>query len=80
MENVNMEFVNLAPSSTTVLKEVLAGLSKSQKALPPKLLYDKKGSEIFEEICRLEEYYPTRTESEILRANAKDICRMIGEG
>ena len=80
MENLNMELVNLAPSPTTVLKEVLAGLSKSQKALPPKLLYDKKGSEIFEEICKLEEYYPTRTESDILKSNAKDICQLIGEG
>lgn len=79
MENVNMDFVDYAPSSTSVLKEVLAGLSKSQKALPPKLLYDKKGSEIFEEICRLKEYYPTRTETEILKTHAKDISRLIGE-
>ena len=77
--NTKMDFVNLAPSSTTVLKEVLAGLSKSQKSLPPKLLYDKRGSEIFEKICLLKEYYPTRAETEILKNHATDICHMIGE-
>lgn len=71
---------NNAPSSNAVLKEVLRGLSKSQKALPPKLLYDKRGSEIFEKICLLKEYYPTRAETEILKNNAIDICHMIGEG
>jgi dimethylhistidine N-methyltransferase len=80
IESVNPEFVNLAPSSSTVLKEVLAGLSKSQKSLPPKLLYDKRGSEIFEKICLLKEYYPTRAETEILKNHALDICHMIGEG
>lgn len=79
IENVPSEFVNHAPSTSSVLKEVLAGLSKSQKALPPKLLYDKRGSEIFEKICLLKEYYPTRAETEILKNNAIDICKMIGE-
>lgn len=79
IENVPSEFINHAPSTSTVLKEVLAGLSKSQKALPPKLLYDKRGSEIFEKICLLKEYYPTRAETEILKNHAIDICKMIGE-
>lgn len=80
IENAKMDFVNLSPSTTSVLKEVLAGLSKSQKSLPPKLLYDKRGSEIFEKICLLKEYYPTRAETEILKNNASDICSMVGEG
>lgn len=80
MENAHLDLINQAPTSSTVLKEVIAGLSQGQKALPPKLLYDKRGSEIFEKICLLKEYYPTRAETEILKNHASDICRMIGEG
>lgn len=65
-------------SSPSIIKEVLAGLSRSQKSLPAKLLYDKRGSEIFERICLLEEYYPTRAETEILKNNASEICHLIG--
>ena len=64
--------------STTILKEVLAGLSKNQKSLPAKLLYDKRGSEIFEKICLLKEYYPTRAETEILKNYASEIARIVG--
>jgi dimethylhistidine N-methyltransferase len=67
-------------SNNNILKEVLVGLSKSQKTIPPKFLYDDKGSEIFEEICELPEYYPTRAETEILQQNATSIASMIGEG
>jgi len=65
-------------SSSTLLKEVLTGLSKSQKSLPAKLLYDKRGSEIFEKICLLKEYYPTRAETEILKNHAREIARLTG--
>jgi L-histidine Nalpha-methyltransferase len=47
-------------------RDVLAGLSRPQKELSPKYFYDTRGSELFEEITRLEEYYPTRTERELL--------------
>jgi L-histidine Nalpha-methyltransferase len=49
-----------------MLAEVAAGLSAPQKELPPKYFYDHRGSELFEEITRLPEYYPTRTERGIL--------------
>lgn len=78
IENAKLDFLDLEPKTTTILKEVLAGLSKSQKSLPPKLLYDKRGSEIFEKICLLKEYYPTRAESEILKTFSGDISRMVG--
>lgn len=74
-----VELIDLEPKATNMLKEVLVGLSKSQKAIPPKFLYDKKGSEIFEKICELPEYYPTRAETEILQKNAKEITSIIGE-
>lgn len=61
-----------------ILREVLVGLSKSQKTINPKFLYDKTGSEFFEKICELPEYYPTRAEKEILRTYAQEIADLIG--
>ena len=80
MENKEMEFFDFEPRTSSVLKEVLSGLSQGQKTLSPKFFYDKKGSEIFEEICLLDEYYPTRAEEEILSSHSREISRFIGEG
>jgi L-histidine Nalpha-methyltransferase len=55
-----------------------AGLTASPKTLPPKWLYDEHGSELFEKITRLEEYYPTRAERSILAAVAPDIAAATG--
>src|SRR5262245_54973890 len=60
--------------------DVLRGLSSEQKALPARWLYDRRGSELFEEITTLAEYYPTRTERAILKRNAADIARLTGPG
>ncbi len=60
------------------LTEVLAGLSLPQKTLSPKFFYDAHGSALFEEIMRLPEYYPTRTELGILRQHGPEIGRAIG--
>jgi len=60
--------------------DVIAGLSRTQKTLPSRWLYDDRGSELFEEITQLEEYYPTRTETGILREHAAEIAAFIGEG
>lgn len=79
MTTVNAaEFIDLGIRPAHLLSEVLVGLSKSQKSINPKYLYDKKGSEIFEEIAKLPEYYPTRTESQILKKYAKQISSFIG--
>jgi dimethylhistidine N-methyltransferase len=65
-------------SRTTVFaRDVIEGLSAKRKALPPKYFYDTEGSELFEEITRLAEYYPTRTELSILRDRAGEIGAMI---
>jgi L-histidine N-alpha-methyltransferase len=53
--------------------DVLDGLTKPFKELPPKHFYDALGSELFEQICELREYYPTRTERQILEQNAAAI-------
>jgi len=55
-------------ANPAMLAEVAAGLGASQKELPPKYFYDHRGSELFEEITQLPEYYPTRTERGILEA------------
>lgn len=61
-------------------QDVIAGLSLPQKALPPKHFYDAAGSRLFERICRLAEYYPTRTELAITRAQLDAIARFAGSG
>ncbi|RLC52280.1 MAG: L-histidine N(alpha)-methyltransferase [Candidatus Cloacimonadota bacterium] len=61
------------------IDEVINGLSKPQKSLPSKLFYDEKGSKLFDEICELEEYYPTRTEIKILSNNIEEIASYIGD-
>jgi L-histidine N-alpha-methyltransferase len=55
--------------------DALAGLTATPKSLPPKWFYDELGSELFEKITRLDEYYPTRAEREILAASAAEIAR-----
>ncbi|NWF24717.1 L-histidine N(alpha)-methyltransferase [Streptomyces sp. PKU-EA00015] len=58
--------------------DVLHGLTRTPKVLPPKWFYDARGSELFEEITRLPEYYPTRAEREILAARAGEIAAATG--
>lgn len=71
-------FHDLQPSTTGLLADVLHGLAQPQKALPPKYFYDSAGSELFERICRLSEYYPTRVEMDIMRAYAPDMAERLG--
>jgi len=58
--------------------DVLDGLTRPLKELPPKHLYDARGSELFDAICELPEYYQTRTERLILESNADDIIARTG--
>lgn len=64
--------------TSTLIHQVVAGLSQFPKRLPSKLLYDDRGSQLFEAICDLPEYYPTRTEITILRQHVNDIVHQIG--
>jgi dimethylhistidine N-methyltransferase len=57
--------------------DVLTGLAKPQKAVPPKYFYDAEGSRLFEAITELAEYYPTRTEIALLRRIAPEIAKLI---
>ncbi len=60
--------------------DVLEGLSQQQKAVPARWFYDERGSELFEKITRLPEYYPTRAETEILQARSREFAELIGAG
>ena len=60
--------------------DVLEGLARTQKYVAPKYFYDAEGSRLFEEICELAEYYPTRTEIELLRTIAPEIGALISPG
>jgi len=61
------------------LRDVLAGLRDEPKRLPCKYLYDQRGSELFDQICELPEYYPTRTELAIMQESAADMAEALGE-
>jgi len=63
-----------------IFNEVLKGLTSPQKYLPSKLFYDEKGSELFDKITRLDEYYLTRTEIKIMLENIEEMSSLLGEG
>ena len=61
------------------LTEILAGLRLPEKMISPKYFYDERGSQLFDEITHLPEYYPTETELGIMLDNMPEICDMIGK-
>ncbi len=63
---------------TDELGELVAGLSKPQKSISPKFFYDEKGSQLFDAICELPEYYLTRTELGIMRRHVGEMAEHIG--
>jgi dimethylhistidine N-methyltransferase len=73
--------VNDAEGVDTAFREdVLAGLAQRQKAIPARWFYDDVGSQLFEDITQLPEYYPTRAETEILDRHGADFAALIGSG
>jgi len=73
--------VRIPPAAERSLHEdVLDGLTRPFKEIPPKHFYDARGSELFEQICELPEYYPTRTERAILEDYADLIAERTGAG
>ena len=71
--------LDLEPAASDFLAQAVAGLSSSPRTLPSKFFYDERGSDLFQQICELPEYYVTRTETEILRQYAAEIAASIGE-
>ncbi|MGF1603775.1 MAG: L-histidine N(alpha)-methyltransferase [Thermosynechococcaceae cyanobacterium] len=79
--DARLSLQHLAPAEgdlTVDGADVIAGLSQTPKTLPPKYFYDDRGSELFEKICDLTEYYVTRTETQILQTAAADMAQMTG--
>ena len=62
------------------LADVVEGLTRDPKSVPSKYFYDRRGSELFERICELDEYYLTRTELSILQHHGRDMAEAIGPG
>jgi dimethylhistidine N-methyltransferase len=74
-----VELFDLEPAVEAFADAVLAGLARPQKSIPAKYFYDARGAKLFEAICALDEYYPTRTEIGILHAHARALAEWIGE-
>ena len=67
-----------ASELTTFHAEALAGLQAFEKTLPCKYFYDQRGSQLFDQICDLPEYYPTRTEAAIMRGHIGEMASLFG--
>ena len=73
-----MGFHDLGHEGEDFRAAVLAGLAQPQKQVPAKFFYDARGSQLFDRICELEAYYPTRTETGLLRRHAGEIAAAAG--
>ena len=78
MSDALASFHNLHPTADDLAADVLAGLSRPQKAIPPKYFYDAEGSRLFDAITELPEYYPTRIETAMLHEYADEIAKKAG--
>lgn len=70
--------LDLHPQQSRFLDAVITGLSQSPKRLPTAFLYDEQGSHLFDRICELDEYYPTRTEMRIMDAHLPEMAKVLG--
>ena len=75
-----MNLRSLRPATATAPADILAGLRTTPKRIPCKYFYDEAGAQLFERICSLPEYYPTRTEIGIMRDHMQDMVDWIGTG
>ena len=73
-----LSFYDAHPRAADLREEVLAGLRRRPRAIPPKFFYDAEGSRLFDAITETPEYYPTRTEIGILKANCAAIAARVG--
>jgi dimethylhistidine N-methyltransferase len=73
-----VRYYNFLDAGPSFRDDVLDGLARPQKAIPPKYFYDEQGSKLFEAICELPEYYPTRTEMAIMQRCIGEVVRLLG--
>ena len=76
--SARVQFTDLQPKPADMRAEVVAGLSRPRKQLPPKYFYDQRGSRLFDAITELPEYYPTRTEVGILERYGSEMAELVG--
>ncbi len=74
------KLLDLQPATATFYEDVISGLATQPRTLPCKYFYDERGSRLFDQICELDEYYLTRTELDIMRTFAPEMCEQIGTG
>lgn len=79
-KDIPLPLHDLEPALEDFRTAVIAGLSQNQKTLPCKFFYDERGSQLFDRICELDEYYPTRTEIALLDHHSDDIARLFPPG
>ena len=72
-------FYDYHPAQANFQNEVIKGLYGSPRTLSPKFFYNEKGSQLFDEICETNEYYPTKTEISILEQNVAEIAEHLGD-
>ncbi len=78
--HARVSFHDLQPGAGGFRGEVISGLSQPQKALNPKYFYDERGCELFEAICGLPEYYPTRTEMAMMQTHGREMAQRLDPG
>ena len=71
------KILDLQPKQEDFLEEVLQGLTKTPKELPTKYLYDERGSNLYEQICSLKDYYIPRLEIQIMEDNIREIVGLL---
>lgn len=72
--------LDFSPALKTFYDDVVAGLSRRPRSLPCKYFYDDRGSQLFDKICKMDEYYLTRTELAIMKQYADEMAEQIGPG
>ncbi len=80
MKQQSVTFIDKHPPASNLLAEVVNGLSKPDKSLPPKFFYNERGSQLFNAICQTDEYYQTRTENQLLQNHASDLAKFVAPG
>ena len=71
---------DIDPANLEFYQDVMTGLRGSPRQIASKYFYDQRGSELFDAICELDEYYPTRTELGIMERHGKEMADALGEG
>ncbi len=77
-DDASLRLTQVKPADATMASEILSGLRADPKVLSPKYFYDERGSQLFEQITELPEYYPTRTELRIMRTHIDEIVELTG--